>query len=611
MTADELRRAYIEFFVSKGHVKIPSASLVPENDPSVLFTTAGMHPLVPYLKGEPHPAGTRLVNVQKCLRTGDIDEVGDDTHLTFFEMLGNWSLGDYFKKETIEWSFEFLTKQLGIPVEKLAVTVFAGNDEMGVGRDDESFELWRTLGVPKERIAFLGTDDNWWPAGGKNPGPQGPDTEMFYWTGSDPAPETFDPKDKRWVEIWNDVFMQFNRTQDGHFESLKQQNVDTGMGLERTLAVLNGKKSVYDTEVFIGMLKIVEDQSGKLYANSTEEDRRRFRIIVDHVKAAVFIIADGVQPSNAEQGYVLRRLIRRVMIKKRGFITTNGDVFGLLTTAVIKFYGDAYPLLKDVATHNRIRKTLYDEEIRFEKTIERGLYQVDKLLSRKDDLSGEDAFHLFSSFGFPIEITEELMHERGKEVDRKVFHTEFEKHRALSRTGAGKKFAGGLADHSAESKMLHTATHLLHQALRTVLGEHVMQKGSNITQERLRIDFSHDARLTDEQRNEVERMVNEQIKKDLPVSFEVLTVDEAKRKGAIGLFEDTYANIGGKVKMYTVGSEATEIFSREICGGPHVDNTGVLKAFVIIKEEASSAGVRRIKAVVGDEAKRRLTNGKR
>ncbi len=597
MTADQLTRTYIEFFVSKGHAEIPSASLVPENDPSVLFTTAGMHPLVPYLKGEPHPAGTRLVNVQKCLRTGDIDEVGDDTHLTFFEMLGNWSLGDYFKKEAIKWSFEFLTQKLGIDISRLAVSVFVGDDAMHVEQDTESFELWRALGIPEERIAFLGTDDNWWPAGGKNPGPQGPDTEMFYWTGDTSAPAAFDPKDSRWVEIWNDVFMEFDRQADGMFVPLKQKNVDTGMGLERTTAVLQSKSSVYDTERFTSILEAIEQATRTTY----NDNQRAMRIIADHLRTSVMLVSDGVRPSNKDQGYVLRRLIRRAA-RQMSRLCDDSNHLQRVTDTCIDTLKTNYPNLTN--QREQIRDVINAEAVLFEKTLSKGLRAFEKMFASNGHVGGEEAFKLFSTYGFPLELTEELVREKGTNINSDTFTAEFQKHQDISRAGSEKKFSGGLADHSEESKKLHTATHLLHQALRTVLGNHVAQKGSNITQERLRFDFSHDTKLTDDQKWEVEAIVNEQIAKNLPVSFEALSVEEAKQKGAIGLFEDTYAKIGGKVKVYTVGSKTTGVFSREICGGPHVDNTGVLMAFAIIKEEASSVGVRRIKAVVGKEAER-------
>ncbi len=590
MTAHELRKKYIEFFEQRGHVHIPSSSLVPENDPSVLFTTAGMHPLVPYLMGEKHPAGIRLVDYQKCVRTGDIDEVGDDTHLTFFEMLGNWSLGDYFKEDSIRWSFEFLTSQnwLGLPLEKLAVSVFEGDDV--TGRDSVSARLWLELGISENRIADLGKEDNWWPAGGKHSGPQGPDTEIFYWAGEDPAPEVFDGTDERWVEIWNNVFMEFDKDGDV-LTPLAQRNVDTGMGLERTAAVLQGKSSVYDTELFQPILNKIDQFA--VVPNSKSR-----RIIADHIRAATFMLGDSAQiePSNVDQGYIVRRLIRRAI--------RHGKMTGIevpFTTAVagviVDQYAEAYPELR--GAQSRIVSLLSLEEEKFSRTLDRGLKEFEKIASA-DSISAQDAFHLFSTYGFPLELTAELAAERGQEVDVEVFASEFVKHQKLSRAGAGKKFAGGLADNDPKTIMGHTATHLLHQALRTVLGDHVEQKGSNITAKRLRFDFVHAEKMTEQQRQRVEDIVNDQIAENLPVRFEMLTVDEAKTIGAIGLFEDTYAHMGDKVKVYFVGDGVAGYASKEICGGPHVSSTGEIGGFKITKEESSSQGVRRIKATVGN-----------
>ncbi|MBI2485142.1 alanine--tRNA ligase [Candidatus Uhrbacteria bacterium] len=588
MTAQELREKYISFFESKGHKRIPSASLIPENDPTVLFTTAGMHPLVPYLLGEPHPAGKRLVDVQKCVRTGDIDEVGDSTHLTFFEMLGNWSLGDYFKREAIEWSFTFLTKELGIPLEKLAVSVFAG--EEGIPRDEESAGLWKSFGVPVERIAYLGRKDNWWGPAGQT-GPCGPDTEMFYWTGAETAPATFDSSDKHWVEIWNDVFMQYNKTADGRFELLAKPNVDTGMGFERTLAVLNGHTSVYETELFAPILKTIE----RVTAARAKGHLRSLRIIADHLRAAVMIVADGVEPSNKDQGYILRRLIRRSIREISRLAHAPAEVREILD-AIIDTLKEPYPMLVEKAEH--IVGVVEQEGKKFSGTLQKGLKEFERIFSAKEFVSGEDAFTLYTTFGFPLELTEELARERGQTIDRATFEAEFRKHQDLSRAGSEQKFTGGLADHSEESKRLHTATHLLHQALRTVLGDHVEQRGSNITQERLRFDFSHPQKMTEEEKQRVEEIVNEHIEKTLPVRFEMLTFEEAKARGAIGLFEDKYAQIGEKLKVYFVGSEEAGHFSKEVCGGPHVENTKELGHFRILKEEAVSAGVRRIKAIL-------------
>lgn len=598
MTAHELRRAYIDFFVAKGHAEIPSASLVPENDPSVLFTTAGMHPLVPFLKGEPHPAGNRLVDVQKCVRTGDIDEVGDNTHLTFFEMLGNWSLGDYFKDDSIAWSYEFLTDALGISVDKLAFSVFEGDDD--VPFDQESYDKWVALGVAPARIAKLNKQENWWPAGGKHPGPQGPDTEIFYWTGEDAAPEAFDPENDLWVEIWNNVFMQFDRSPEGVYTPLPATNVDTGMGLERTLAVLNGVPSVFDTDLFVPIIQSIESTTGSSYA----DNERAMRIIADHVRTAVMMISDGVKPSNKDQGYILRRLIRRSVRQMNTL--AEGKKLEAIVSASIATLVDAYSVLSEMT--EEIQTEIATEEAKFQKTLAKGLKEFEKMYASAGNVSGEEAFVLYSTYGFPLELTEELVREKGQDVDRNTFQSEFAKHQDLSRAGAAGKFAGGLADHSDESKKLHTATHLLHKALRMVLGDHVEQKGSNITQERLRFDFSHSEKMTPEQKAEVERVVNDAIQADLPMGFEMMTVEEAKAAGAIGLFEDTYAQIGDKIKVYTAGNDEKGVFSREICGGPHVESTGILGAFAIKKEESSSAGIRRIKAVIGEKAEQLLKN---
>lgn len=589
MEAREIRQKYIDFFTSKGHKQIPSAPVLPENDPTVLFTTAGMHPLVPYLLGEPHPQGKRLANFQKCIRTGDIDEVGDDTHLTFFEMLGNWSLGDYFKKEAIEWSFEFLTseKWLGIPIEKLAVSVFKGDDD--APRDEEAAGIWKELGVPEHRIAYLPKEKNWWGPAGQT-GPCGPDTEMFYWVGQGEPPMESNPgtDEENWVEIWNDVFMQYNKTADGKYEPLKQQNVDTGMGLERVAAVLQGKKSVYDTELFMPIIEKI----GALTHQTYDMNPVPYRIIADHIRAATIMAADGVKPSNVDQGYVMRRLIRRA-IRWGKKLEIPTDFTANLAKKVIHTLSDIYSELKH---EEEILDTFRREEEKFEQTIHSGLREFEKLVEKlgdHDSIDGKSAFHLYDTYGFPIEMTQELAAERGHHVDLEGFKAAFKEHQEKSRAGAQQKFSGGLADSSAECTRLHTATHLLQQALRTVLGDHVFQKGSNITRERLRFDFNHPEKLTSEQLKQVEDLVNQKIQEDLPVHWELMETEEAKAKGVIGLFDDKYAQLGNKVKVYIMGD-----FSKEICGGPHVEHTGELLQFKITKEEACSAGIRRIKAIV-------------
>ena len=603
MKANQLRQLYIDFFVKKhDHKEIKGSSLIPENDPTVLFTTAGMHPLVPFLMGEKHPSGARLVDVQKCIRTDDIEEVGDKTHLTFFEMLGNWSLGDYFKEGAIKMSYQFLTEELKLPVSKLAVTCFAGDND--APRDDEAASIWRGLGISDDRIAFLPKKDNWWGPAGQT-GPCGPDTEMFYWTGKGEAPAVYDPEDKNWVEIWNDVFMQYNKTAEGAFEPLAQQNVDTGMGLERVLAVLNNADTPFETELFTEVIEEI-----RLMAGYTEVDEARMvseRIIADHLRSATFILGDqcGVGPSNTDQGYVLRRLIRRAIRHGRK-LGIEVEFARKIAGTFVKNYGEYYTEL--LANQERIFEEMSKEEERFTQTLNRGIGVLHREMEKADKSKGVQAFaenfffEMFATYGFPAEMTlEELKAEgfvRNEEDSRfvnEVFEKHFQEHQALSRAGAEKKFSGGLADHSEETTKLHTATHLLHQALRTVLGTHVEQRGSNITAERLRFDFNHPDKMTPEQIQQVEDIVNEQIKKALPVSFEEMSVEEAKAKGAIGLFESKY---GDRVKVYTMGEEGS-VFSREICGGPHVQNTSELGGFKIQKEESSSSGIRRIKAVVG------------
>lgn len=585
MTTKELREKYLEFFKSKQHEIVPSASLIPENDPSVLFTTAGMHPLVPYLMGQKHPAGNRLASVQKCVRTGDIDEVGDNTHLTFFEMLGNWSLGDYFKTESIEMSFEFLTKELNIPLDRLAFSVFAGDDDAPF--DQESFDKWVSLGVAESRIAKLGKEDNWWPAGGKNPGPQGPDTEIFYWASDSEAPAEFDPEDDTWIEIWNNVFMQFNRTVEGKYEPLSQQNVDTGMGLERTVAILNGLDDVYLIDNLAEIISKVEELSGKKY----EDDKKTFRIIADHIRSAVMIMGDrsGVGPSNLDQGYIVRRLIRRaVRFGKQLGIDKPFTV--AVAEKVLEQMGSVYNDVKDNA--DNVLKMLADEEEKFARTLQNGIKEFEKM-SKDNQISGKEAFVLFSTYGFPYEMTEELALEKGIKINKQEFDKEFETHQEKSRKGAEQKFKGGLADQGEETTRLHTATHLLQAALRKVLGDHVAQKGSNITTDRLRFDFTHPEKMTPEQKQEVQDLVNGWIEADYEVKCEELPYQDAKDRGVIGLFEDKYGDV---VKVYTVGD-----VSSEMCGGPHVEKLGELGHFRIKKEESSSAGVRRIKAVLEEK----------
>lgn len=580
MTADEIRQKYLEFFESKGHKIIPSASLIPENDPSVLFTTAGMHPLVPYLLGEKHPLGVRLVDIQKCIRTGDIDEVGDGFHHTFFEMLGNWSLGDYFKNEAIEFSFEFLTSKdwLGLDKNRLAVSVFVGDSDAPF--DEEAFEKWKSLGIPEERIAKLPKKNNWWGPAGET-GPCGPDTEMFYWVGDkNEIPESFNDDNSQWLEIWNDVFMQYNKTKGGRFEPLSQQNVDTGMGLERTLAVMNGLDDNYKTELFWPIIEKIEKLSGKNY----EENFKAMRIIADHLKAAAFILGDekGIAPSNTGQGYVLRRLIRRAVRygKQLGIKNFTKEI----AEVVVYMYVNTYPELSK--NQKFIFENLEQEEQRFEKTLEKGLKEFEK---------GIDPFILFTTYGFPFELTKELAKEKGVEIDENKFNEELKNHQELSRTSSAGMFKGGLSDAGIESKKLHTATHLLRQALEIVLGEKIMQKGSNITAERLRFDFNHDTKLTEEEKKKVEDLVNQKIAENLPVTKVVMKKEDAEKTGAVYAFGDKY---GDEVSIYFVGNSLETAWSREFCGGPHSDNTGNLGHFKITKEEAVSQGVRRIKAIL-------------
>ena len=589
MTANELRTMYVNFFKERGHKEIASASLLPENDPTVLFTTAGMHPLVPYLLGEKHPSGNRLTDVQKCVRTEDIDEVGDDTHCTFFEMLGNWSLGDYFKQESISMSFEFLTKFLNIPIERLAVTVFEG-DEL-VPADVEAEEIWKSFGLTGEQIFRYGREDNWWGPAGQT-GPCGPDTEIFYDMGKPKCGPKCGPSCHcgKYVEIWNNVFMQFNKEADGSFTELKQKNVDTGMGLERVLTIFNGKTNVYDTELFIPVMQKLEsilEREGK------ELSEREKRIICEHIRTVTFILGDPMQisPSNTEQGYILRRLIRRIirLFKK---VDINTNYLCELSEVIVEQYKTTYPELGD--NKEFILEQLQKEYTLFSKTLDDGLKKANKYLDNIENtgvLSGELAFKLYDTYGFPIEFTSELALERGFRVDIDGFHKRFKEHQDKSRQGAAGKFAGGLADNNEQTARLHTATHLLNGALRTVLGDEVSQRGSNITSERLRFDFSFGRKVTKEELEQVEAIVNEAIRQNIDVILEEMTPEKAYEEGAIGVFSGKYGEI---VKVYTIYG-----YSKEICGGPHAKNTGELVSFKILKDEASSAGVRRIKAVIG------------
>lgn len=587
MTTAQIRQAYLDFYSSKGHAIIAGASLVPENDPTVLFTTAGMHPLVPYLMGQVHPEGKRICDVQLCVRTQDIDEVGDASHLTCFEMLGRWSLGDYFKEGAITMSYEFLTEKLGIPKDMLAVSCFAGDAD--APQDDESAALWKKVGIPEKRIGFLPKAKNWWGPAGQT-GPCGPDTEMFYWVGDGEPQGNPATHDAEWLEIGNDVLIQYNKNTDGTYSPLAQKNLDEGLGLERLAGVLQGVKSVYETDAFLPMMEAVLSPIPNPSPEGGRENVKHARIIVDHLKAASFMIADGVTPSNVDQGYILRRIIRRAIRSARVMNqeTTHG-MCAQISHAVISSYGSFYTKLSEQ------KKVIHDvfnhEEEAFSKALSEGTKHFQKIAEKSGAvIDGIDAFHLYDTFGFPIEMTKEMALESGKTVDEAGFTKAFEAHQALSRAGAEKKFSGGLADQSTETTKLHTATHLLNAALRTVLGDDVWQKGSNITTERLRFDFSHGEKMTPEQIKKVEDLVNEAITADAPISFSVMSVDEAKTAGAIGVFGDKY---GDKVKVYTMGS-----FSKEICGGPHVARTGMLGHFTIQKEESSSSGVRRIKATV-------------
>mgnify|MGYP002569723086 FL=1 len=652
LSSNELRALFLKFFQKKGHSVIPSASVIPENDPTVLFTTAGMHPLVPYLLGQKHPQGTRLTDVQKCIRTGDIDEVGDMSHLTFFEMLGNWSLGDYFKDQMIPWSWEFLTSPewLGIDPDKLAFTVFEGDEDCP--RDEEAANLWRKCGVKDDHLFYLPKEHNWWGPAGVT-GPCGPDTEMFIITKKPCSPDCSPACHcGAYLEIWNDVFMQYNKQKDGSFIPLTQKNVDTGMGLERTICVLNGKKSVYETDAFTGILAKIEELCGKKYTPD-DENTRAFRIVADHMRTSTFIIGDprGIGPSNVGQGYILRRLIRRAVRYGMGLGLQEGFT-AEIAKVIIDQYKAVYPELEQNKAFVLEQLTL--EEGRFARTLKQGEKEFDKVMNNlrrtreamekilADDtlaaaeeavkthvlrpqpdmvsaveavkagdlakvkaecqrihdslnvIDGRSAFKLYDTYGFPIEITKELAAENGLTVDEADFAKRFEQHQATSRSGAEQIFKGGLADHSEQTTCLHTATHLLQAALRKVLGDEVHQKGSNITAERLRFDFTFGRKVTPEELAQVEALVNEAIAAKVPITMEEMTVSEAKAQGAMGLFESKYGEV---VRVYTMGP-----YSKEICGGPHANNTGDLVSFKIIKEEASSAGVRRIKATIGRKA---------
>ena len=582
MKAIEIRNKYLNFFKNHGHAIIPSAPLIPENDPSVLFTTAGMQPLVPYLLGEKHPAGTRLTDYQKCVRTVDIDEVGDNRHLTYFEMLGNWSLGDYFKEESIKMSFDFLTKELGIPVEKLSVTCFAGDKDCP--RDTIAADTWKKVGIPEDHIYYYGKDDNWWIAGEE--GPCGPDTEMFYDTGKPACSKDCQPSCDcgKYVEIWNNVFMEYFKDKNG-YTKLKQRNVDTGLGLERMTMLLQGKETPFDTELFLPIMQ-------KLQELQKIDNIQSRRIVAEHLRSSMMIVADGGRPSNIDRGYVLRRLIRR-MIRHMNKLQINLSEISTLIDINVENLKEMYPELEK--NRENIKNVIIEEKDKFVKTLAHGEKEFSKEMQKvlqegKKQIDGKVVFKLYDTYGFPPEVTQELAQENGMSVDLKEFEKLFKEHQEKSRLGSEQKFKGGLADQNEKTISYHTATHLLHQALRTVLGDHVKQSGSNITEERLRFDFTHPQKMTKEEIQKVEDLVNEQIQRDLPVTCEEMSYEDAKKSGAIGLFTDKY---GDRVKVYTIGD-----FSKEICGGPHVTHTGDMGRFKIKKEESSSSGVRRIKAVL-------------
>lgn len=588
MKAIEIRNKYLEFFKRHGHAVIPSAPLIPENDPSVLFTTAGMQPLVPYLLGEKHPEGTRLTDFQKCLRTNDIDEVGDNRHLTYFEMLGNWSLGDYFKEESIAMSFEFLTKELGIPVEKLSVTCFAGDEDCQ--RDEVTASCWKKAGIPEDRIYYFGKDDNWWIAGEE--GPCGPDTEMFYDTGKPKCSENCNPSCGcgKYVEIWNNVFMEFFKTKDGKYTKLKQHNVDTGLGLERMAMLLQRKETPFDTELFKPVMDKLQELAGE---NDSIESRR---IVAEHLRASMMIIQDGGLPSNVDRGYILRRLIRR-MVRHLRKLQINLNELGELIDLNIDTLKEMYPELHQ--NSDKIKKVIIEEKDKFEKTLERGEREFNKIVNRmknegQDTISGQDLFTLYETYGFPPEVTQDLAREAGLKVDTTEFDKLFKEHQEKSRMGSEQKFKGGLAGTGEQEVRYHTATHLLNAALKLILGKDVHQKGSNITPERMRFDFSCDHKLTDEEKKKVEDLVNEWIAQGLDVKCEEMKKDDAIKSGAECMFIEKYPDI---VTVYSIGNDREKV-SKELCGGPHVKNTSELGHFKIKKEEASSAGVRRIKAIL-------------
>lgn len=614
MTASDIRKLYLDFFAARGHKVVSSASMLPENDPTTLFTGSGMQPMVPYLLGETHPEGTRIADSQKCFRSQDIEEVGDNRHTTFFEMLGNWSLGDYFKKDQVGWMFEFLTKEIKLDPNRLYVTVFEGDASIGIPRDEETVGLWMEAfaGAGLDgtgHISFYGVKKNWWSRAGVPEQmpvgePGGPDTEMFWDFGAERqlhensafAAEACHVNCDcgRFMEIGNNVFMQYKKT-DAGFVELPKRNVDFGGGLERMAAASIDDPDMFRISLFEKAREVIEMTTGRVYG-SVASETYAFRVILDHLRAATFLIGDGVLPSNKDQGYYVRRLIRRA-VRFGNKIGANGAFCGAVATAYVETYRDAYPELLE--KRDLIVAELEKEEAKFKASLEKGLREFEKTFAKNAAVSGIDAFNLYQSYGFPWELTEELAREKGQAVDREAFQSEFKKHQDLSRSGSEQKFAGGLADHSAEVVRLHTATHMLHQALRSVLGPHVFQRGSNITAERLRFDFSHPEKMTPEQIQQVEVLVNENIQKSLPVRFEILDTEEAKRRGAIGVFEDKYAQLGGKIKVYFIGDEAAgDVYSKEVCGGPHVENTKELGQFRVLKEEPVAAGIRRIKAVV-------------